>query len=483
MSLPNQFPGNKSYCIVVGGDINSPDQQKLSLLKVYDPLRHGSQISPEDLPHVGIERSATQACLEQFNAPPEQGTCIVTTFNTGDPTSRTCVGMPTEYNSAENVGGNSGIYEILDRASQKSAQKRIKPQVVERMVDGALVREMQEKGQEWMHSLTKGLATHAAWHPMAGQLLKEVKNIETALQNFANIPNAGALGQLPGSIMSIASIFKGLSNNQRKQSTQNMSPNLVQGLDNMMLLMGDNISNGTDYVSSDRINPEVFTQNMIDLLSQVDNISDLIDAIHRLQYDETLRGMEQYAKQAYTGLTANSVPSIVTDEDTEVSNIILTDIVDNSIHFFDEGYSLNIASQTYVVVTSDQTSNTITVFPRIEEDFNNAQVNVYLPVYEYETEGPYGPMTMTMDTNGNISQSKKSSQNLQKAMQAIQGLMSSAEAGKKFLFGDASGIMSQLFNRIPNNIRASVLTQIAQAAKQKLDKEHKNNKSGSWPFE
>jgi hypothetical protein len=483
MSLPSNFPGEKSYCIVVGGDINDPDQKKLSLLKVHDPLRHSSEITPDMLPHIGTERNATQPQLEQFCAPPEQGTTVIVSANRGDPSSRTVVGMITEEHSAENVGGNSGLYGTLDEAKEKSAQKRVKPQVVERMVDGALVREMQEKGKDWMHSLTKGLATHAAWHPMAGQLLKEVKNIETALQNFANIPNAGALGQLPGSIMSIASIFKGLSNNQRKQATQNMSPNLVQGLDNMMLLMGDNISNGTDYVSSDRINPEVFTQNMIDLLSQVDNISDLIDAIHRLQYDETLRGMEQYAKQAYSGLTANSVPSIVTDEDTEVSNIILSDIVDNSIHYFDEGYSLNIASQTYVVVTADQTSNTITVFPRIEEDFNNAQVNVYLPVYEYETEGPYGPMTMTMDTNGNISQSKNSSQNMQQAMQAIQGLMSSAEAGKKFLFGDASGIMSQLFNRIPNNIRASVLTQIAQVAKQKLDKEHKNNKNSAWPFD
>ena len=153
-----------------------------------------------------------------------------------------------------------------------------------------------------------------------------------------------------------------------------------------------------------------------------------------------------------------------------------------SIHYFDEGSSLNIASQTYVVVSANQSSNTVTVFPKIEEDFNNAQVNVYLPVYEYQTEGPYGPMTMTMDTNGNIGQSKNSSQNMQQAMQAIQGLMGSAEAGKKFLFGDASGIMSQLFNRIPNNIRATILTQIAQVAKQKLDAKHKKAKGSAYPF-
>jgi hypothetical protein len=478
MSLPNQFPGQKSYCIVVGGDINDPDQQKLSLLKVFDPLRHSSQISPEELPHVGIERPATQTSLEQFNAPPEQGTCIVTTFNMGDPTSRTAVGMPTEFNSSENVAGNSGLYDIIRQVSQISSRKAIKPQIIERMVNGVLVREKQEKGQDWMHDLTKGLATHAAWHPMAGQLLNEVKNIETALQNFANIPNLGALSQLPGSIMNIASIFKGLSNSQRRQATQNMSPLLVQGLDNMMLLSSD-VTGGSQYVSSDRINPEVFTRNMIDLLSQVDNISDLIDAIHRLQYDETLRGLEEYSQQANTGLI---IESVVSNDDDEYSTIYLSDDLESSIHYFDDGYSLNVASKTFVVLSADQSSNTINVFPRMDDSITNVPVNIYLPVMEYQTEGPYGPMTMTMDMNGNVSPNRDTAQKMQQAMQAIQGLMGSAEAGKKFLFGDASGIMSQLFNRIPNNIRANMLTQIAQVAKQKLDPKHKKAKGSAYPF-
>ncbi len=477
MSLPNQFPGQKSYCIVVGGDINDPDQQKLSLIKVFDPLRHSSQISPQELPHVGIERPATQACLEQFNAPPEQGTVVISTFNLGDPTSRTAVGMPTEYNSAENVGGNSGLYEILNLVSQISSRKNIKPQIIEKMINGVLVREKKEKGQDWSHSLTKGLATHAAWHPMAGQLLNEVKNIETALQNFANIPNAGALAQLPGSIMNIASMFKGLSNSQKKQATQNMSPLLVQGLENMMLLSSD-VSGGSEYVSSGRVNPEVFTRNMIDLLSQVDNVSDLIDAIHRLQYDETLRGLEEYSQKANTSLVATTT----TDDTLEYTVLELSDDVGNSIHYFDDGYSLNVASNTYVVLAADQSSNTINVFPKIEQTLENETVYVYLPIHEYQTEGPYGSMTMTMDANGNISPSKDTAQKVQQAMQALQGLMNSSQGGLQNLFGNASGTMSQLFNRIPNNIRATVLNEIAKVAKEKLDDKHLKNLRSRFPF-
>lgn len=479
MALPSNFPGEKSYCIVVGGDINDPDVGKRSLLKVFDPLRYGDDIIPQELPHVGIERPATQTQLEQFCAPPEQGTVVVVSGNRGDPTSRVVTGMPTESFESQNVEGNSGLYDILFQASGKSSRKRIKPQIQERMVDGALVREIVEKGQYWSHDLSKGLATHAAWHPMAGQLLKEVQNIETAIQNFANIPGADALSQLPGSIMNLASIFKGLSNTQRKQATQNMSPMVIQGLDNMMNLMSDTSTDGTGYVSSERINLEVFTQNIIDLLSQVSSMGELIEAIQRLHYDTTLRGLDKYAQQAYSGLTANSVYS---SSNTESSNIVMSNVISSSFYHIDEGTSLNVASQTYVVISANQTSNTITVFPRISSNLVNSPVNVYLPVVQYNTNTPYGPMTMNMDMNGNVSPSRNSQQNLMQAMQAIQNLMSSAEAGKGFLFGDASQIMSQLFNRIPNNIRATVLSEIAQVAKTKLDPTHKKNKSGSFPF-
>lgn len=480
MSLPSNFPGEERFFVVCGGDNKDYDQLKLSLIKVFCPTSENQDENVQQNAFIGTKLPATQAGLEQFNGPPEAGTVVCGTRNLGDPTSCTIAGMPNQYFSAENVDGNSGIMDIMNFLAQDQTRsgKNRKPKVIERTVNGVLVREIQEAGA-WFHALTKGLAVHAAWHPMAGQVLNEVKKIETAIQNFANIPNAGALAQLPGSIMNIASMFKGLSKSQRKQATRNMSPLLLEGLDNMIELMG-NSTGGTDYVSSGRVNPEIFTQNMIDLLSQVDNISDLVDAIQRLQYDETLRGLESYAQKANSGLTANSIVS--TGETLEYSVLKLSDDVETSIHYFDDGYSLNIASNTYVVLTADQSSNTINVFPKIEQSFTDQTVYVYLPVAEIETEGPYGPMTMTIDMNGNISPNRNTAQKIQQAMQAIQGLMNSAQGGLQNLFGDASGIMSQLFNRIPNNIRATVLSEIANVAKAKLDDKHKNNLRGIFPF-
>jgi hypothetical protein len=42
--------------------------------------------------------------------------------------------------------------------------------------------------------------------------------------------------------------------------------------------------------------------------------------------------------------------------------------------------------------------------------------------------------------------------------------------------------MSQLFNRIPNNIRASILSEIANKAKTLLDDKQAKNLKGKFPF-
>jgi len=491
MSLPSNFPGEKSYRIVVGGDVNDYDPQKLSLMKTYDPTRHKfPEVSPEQLPFIGTERTATQCTLERFEAPPEQGSVVICSQDRGFPTSAVVTGTVsgTELNSAQNVAGNSGLYALLQLVSQITTRKRLKPKIVEQAKNNVLIRDMIEKGQDWKHAHTKGIQTHAAFNQVVGQLLKEVKNIETALQSFANIPSMGMLSQLPGQALNLASIFKNLTKQQKKRATQKMSPELVAGLENIFLLMGDASSDSNSYVASDRINPEVYTENMIELLSQCDNIGDLLDCIHRLNYDETLRGLEAYSKKSDSGLKANTVNQILgtpdSDGETETSDLVLSNILDNARVHFDEGYSLNISNKTYLVTTANLSSNTISVYPRVEQTLESAVVYVYEPILEFETEGPYGPMTMTMDINGNVKPKKDSLQQLQQAMQAITSLMNLAQSASQGqnLFGDAAKNLSQMVNRIPNSDRISTLGTIISAAKAKgLDTATEKSIKGIYP--
>jgi hypothetical protein len=457
-----QYPQNENYGVICRGDNGSPASQQDSTAGLYNPVVHSSDIDESTQPYCITRVSPNQFNLELFTGPPEKGTVVTYEGQQGDP-NKVITGMiSTGITNRQSVAGNDSLTKVVNKlASATTADKNKKPKVVDKNVDGALVRQIQEVGS-WFHNLTNGIAPHAAWNPIAGQFLKEMKQIETALQSFASIPNAGALAQLPGSIMNLASLLKGLNNNQKSRATQNMSPQVAQAFDSMANLMPDDDASG---LVSGRINPEVFTENMIQLLSQVNNLSDLIDIMYRLQYDETIRGLDSYAKTAETGLLAETAlrTAVVTEDDEEVSYLLLDKTVGKSTVYFTEGYSINVNNQTYVVISAEQDSNEITVFPKVEGGFIDQKVRVYLPVAEFEVEGPYGPMTMEMDMNGNIKPNKNSAQKLQQAMQVLQGIMQLCPAAKngKSLFGDAAGIMSQLFNRIQNPQVRSMLQNIA----------------------
>jgi hypothetical protein len=462
--------GKKDPIIIAGGNYSDPDQMQLSLVKAYKPLKYGDSVSKEDLGFINTQRPPDHASQCQFNPPPEDGTVCFTNGNLGGHTSLDVGEMPQQMPGFGNVAGNDGLYDLMKLLFGSDTGKNRKPGVKETIKNGVKIREIIEKGP-FTRDLISNIADHGAWNSITGQKLKEIQNIATALQNFAEIPGADMLAQLPGQLMNLSSLIKNLTNQQRQKATQNMSPGLINGFDNMITLMGE--------TTTDRINPEVFTENMVNLLSQVTNISDLITVLHRLKTDETLRGLEEYTPKTDSGLKATTTVNI---ENNEYSTLILSDIVDNSRVHFDKGFSLSINNQTYLVVTSDLTSNQITVYPKITDNFENIPVFVHEPILEFKTAGPYGPMTMTMDINGNVKPNKDSSQQLQQALQAISGLFSSAEAGGKNLFGDMSGIMGQLFNRIPNNIRASVLSEITNVAKMQLDPTSKLMKQTPYPF-
>lgn len=472
---------------VSGGQSDDPDPNKSGAFRFFNPSFHGPNIDPTQMPFCTPPTIAGQPFTEMYYRPPDPGT-IITYKRTGLGEGQT--GIPDgAYGGGINgtgttVEGNIGLYDLIRLVQQLSTGIRVKPQVVEKMVDGALVREIKEKGQDWAHSMTQGIAPHAAWNPIAGQFLQEMKQIETALQNFASIPNAASLAQLPGSVMNLASLLKGLTNKQKSRATQNMTSLVAQGFESMVNMMSDAETSGMT-MTGGRINPEIFTENMIQLLSQVTNISDLVDVMHRLHYDETIRGLDSYAKTAETGLLAETAlrTAVIDENEENVSYLILDKSVGESTVYFTEGYSINVGSQTYVVVTADQDSREIIVYPKVEVPFVDEKVRVYLPVAEFEVEGPYGPMTMEMDMNGNIKPNKNSAQKLQQAMQALQGILQLCQAGSngKSLFDDASGIMSQLFNRIPNSQARNILQTVGQLTKI-TGQTHSNNTKGIFPF-
>jgi hypothetical protein len=319
---PNMFPhsSNFGYNVVIGGHKNDKPQDESGTVKVIDPLRHSFQISPQDMPFVTMLRQPTQSGLEETPFPPEPGTVVAVSWTTGDPTSRAVVGQPNELNQSQSVSGNNPVGQWVDWAVKQTTGKRRPVEKTKEQEDrGAIVREKVEQQGEWMHDLTKGLATHAAWYPMAGQVLKQVKQIDTAVQNFGDIPGLGALSQLGNLGMNMSSMFKKMDKKQKKRATENLDPMIVIGLENMFNLMSETESGGT-YVPSGVVDEETFIENMSELLNQCTCMADVISVMQRMRNDTELHGLDKLQTIEFTSNTAYGNVTSTMDHNGNVSN-------------------------------------------------------------------------------------------------------------------------------------------------------------------
>lgn len=292
---PNTFPHGYqiAYSVVSGGHAGDPAPDQSGTCRVFDPIRHGPNVDEYQLPFITMLGSPTQAAVEETRFPPEPGQMVATSFNMGDPTSRSMVGMPNNTNNSEAGGlpGNS-LGSKVARAAALNTLKYMPTKYKEKMDRGALVRAIEEELGNWTHSRTKGLPTHAALYPMAGQVLPALKQIDTAVKSFAGILNFDSIAQLPGMAMNLASLFNKMNKKQKKKLTENKSQAFVDALESMMALIVEG-EGSTYYITSGRVHEETFIENAVELISQCSEIGDLVECLQRLRYDESLHGLDK----------------------------------------------------------------------------------------------------------------------------------------------------------------------------------------------
>lgn len=349
-NYPNNFPsdGGITACIVTGGHINEPHPAEAHNLKVIDPIRHGPNINHKDLPFISSMRSATQSDLETNDPAPEPGTMVYVMSTTGEPSGRVVLGQPNGQNTPGGVSGNLDLLSFWPQIEQQVTGKLKSEGFQKASRDGVEVREPKD-GEEWKHALTKGLPTHAAIFPLAGTILPAVKQIETAVQQFAGILNSNMLSQLPGQMMSLASMFGKMNSSQKSRAKQNMPPEVSDAFDSMLNLLQTADGSG-QFATGMRVNDEVFLENAADLLSQVTNLSDLSTVMRRLQTDASIRGLDKLPKVKIQSDTAFGTFSF--DMDAE-GNLEFDDIDSNTANI-----SVSTLSSIYYV-PDDQLANTL----------------------------------------------------------------------------------------------------------------------------
>lgn len=290
--MRKQFPGTFQVCQIVGGDVDDPAPDLSGNMKCWSPTEHNPNNYPkENLPFSTILQTADKGSQSTFGGVLDRGSMVLATKADG--------GYPVilgafrdTVNPSKTVPGNRSLSSPQgDYTGHNKGTGMLEPtQLVEKMVGGVKIRE-RKPPREYKPSSIEGLPSNAALWQMAGQRWPQLKNIETAKQHFNEVITSDMIGQLAGKAMSLASMFSGMSASQKKVLKDNVPPELLVGMENMMRMMPGIES--SEFITDFRVHEETFMQNAVDLLSQVKTLGDLQEALQILQSDESIRGLDK----------------------------------------------------------------------------------------------------------------------------------------------------------------------------------------------
>ena len=298
---PQQMSGR---CIgVVVKSKNWPDPDENGRCRIFIPGQMGEGVNVDHLDHSLIAKQPDQGGVLSNWGEMEPGTVVAVEKSQGESGSNRCTILGA-YEANQNSGSMAGNFSLHSLIKQfgmdwENPDVFCPPNVKAEQVRGALVKTVQEKGQNWKHGLVEGMPTHGATGNMLGSILNPPSSIPTAIQSFSSILTGDMLSKFPGKVMNISSIFNELGSSATKEIFDALPRELSVGLNNMNTLMQtieDGVNAGFD--TAGRVNPDVYLQNALELFkdtSKINNIGDIVKIFMKLQQDPTLFGLDQLA--------------------------------------------------------------------------------------------------------------------------------------------------------------------------------------------
>jgi hypothetical protein len=286
------------YGIVVGGhDADAPSDYSGNL-RVYFPGIHGKDVDVKHLAFSPRLMSPTRGSQQEFPGGLDPGTLVVAMKDTG---SNQCqiIGLANDINNNDQtIAGNMSLLQGIAQYLTMNIQVRPPPTTVDANVNGAQIRQIQEKGELWNHGMTRGLPTHAATYNLAGMRLPQVSSVSTALQSYDNLITSSMLGNLPGIALSLGTLVSSILNtkNSMKTLNKNMTGPTMMAFQSMSyLLQSVEQKESAGFMTGTRVNQDVYTKNAISLIGQATGVSDMVHVFQRLQYDSSLFGLDSLA--------------------------------------------------------------------------------------------------------------------------------------------------------------------------------------------
>jgi hypothetical protein len=189
------------------------------------------------------------------------------------------------------------------------------------MVDGARVRQIEEKGYRHKHDLLKGILSSGASYPLAGMPHKQLTNISTATQSFSNILTGSMMAAIPGTSFSVGNILSSLTASVADELLSSMSPDLAQGVQNMFGLMQSiQIAESGGFNTLGKVDPTTYLDNAVNLLKGNQSLGEVISNMQRLQYDTSLFGLDKLGSASFDVPTAFGIMKMVVSPTGEIVN-------------------------------------------------------------------------------------------------------------------------------------------------------------------
>jgi len=210
---------------------------------------------------------------------------------TGEP-GTTQYEITGQYNYTMNETGIPGNSTISASKAAKDIEKLLKkPKLEKKTEKGAEVVRLIEQG---LYNLlqNKGLPSSGALSQQTGHIIEQLKNVETAFQQFSQIPGLGFPMPSFGSKMNFNNMLDKATEKQKTKLEECLSPELLEAL--KTLLSHISTTSSDSFTSSGTVHEETFIENAINLLCQATNTNDLIEILETLQNDTTLHGLENF---------------------------------------------------------------------------------------------------------------------------------------------------------------------------------------------
>jgi hypothetical protein len=250
-------------------------------------------------------------------------------------------------------------------------------------------------------------------------------NIATSETPFAGLINSNMLSQLPGKAMSLANAFKSLSSGQKQKIRDSVSPETYNIINSVLETAIDEGDDPSVLSLTSRVHPETFANNLVDLLCQCTNYTDIVNVMGEMRDNISLHGKEKLPKVEFKIKSAYGDVGIIIDGQGEVSqnvsnsvaaaeaafnSLLLDNTVDSkaiakfyghingttltvtdvrfgeiSIGPNHEIFGIDVTDDTYIVSTVKQTGNTGTY---IVNNTSNTLPNIEMVLIKTQVRQP-----------------------------------------------------------------------------------------------